>query len=316
MKKAIIVPIVIGSTFLLAGSIIFGIGVANYIAHPVDQNVTKTYDVEEFTNVNVDVDISKIEFKVSEDGSRKVVCEEREKEYHTVEVKDGSLNIKSVDTRKWFEYAFNWSLTPLKVTVYTPAGDYNDATIKTSTGDITIPNNYSFHALSVNTSTGNSDIKSNVAEELKVSSSTGNITLELNAKSLLASASTGKIALNNVNVAEDIKINTSTGDVSLTSVTAKNLTLEGSTADEKLTGTVIAEHTKIKVSTGNVDLIDSDSNTLDIETSTGHVKGTLLTTKIFDAKSDTGKVNVPLSGVGGLCKIRTSTGNIEIKIKD
>ena len=69
-------------------------------------------------------------------------------------------------------------------------------------------------------------------------------------------------------------------------------------------------------STGDVDLIDSDSDTFDIETSTGHVKGTILTTKIFDAKSDTGKVDVPLSGTGGLCKIRTSTGSIEIKIKE
>ena len=315
MKKAIIIPIVLGSTFLLAGSIIFAIGVATYVPQS-GQTVTKEYVVEAFNNVYVDVQTSNIEFIASSDSERKVICEEREKEYHTVEVKDGSLNINSVNDRKWYEYAFNWNFKPMKVTIYAPAGDYSEVSIKTSTGDIAIPNDYSFSSLNVATDTGNSSIKSNVKEATNVVSSTGSISLELNTKLLAASSSTGKVTLNNVNVSEDINIKTSTGDVYLTNVSANNLTIEGSTADKKLTNTIVAKHTKLKSSTGDVDLIDSDSDTFDIETSTGHVKGTILTNKIFDAKSDTGKVDVPLSGTGGLCKIRTSTGSIEIKIKE
>jgi hypothetical protein len=54
---------------------------------------------------------------------------------------------------------------------------------------------------------------------------------------------------------------------------------------------------------------------MNIETSTGSVKGTILTPKIFMIRSDTGKINVPETTTGGICRIRTSTGNISITIK-
>jgi DUF4097 and DUF4098 domain-containing protein YvlB len=58
----------------------------------------------------------------------------------------------------------------------------------------------------------------------------------------------------------------------------------------------------------------SDAAELSIKTDTGDVTGTLLTEKIFDAKSSTGDVDVPKTGSGGKCEIRTGTGDIRIKI--
>ena len=61
---------------------------------------------------------------------------------------------------------------------------------------------------------------------------------------------------------------------------------------------------------------DADAETLDVETDTGSVKGTLLTSKIFDVETDTGSRKYPKgSTTGGLCTIKTDTGDIDISIK-
>ena len=60
----------------------------------------------------------------------------------------------------------------------------------------------------------------------------------------------------------------------------------------------------------------SDAATLSIKTDTGDVTGTLLTEKTFDAKASTGDVDVPKTTAGGVCKIRTDTGDICINIED
>jgi hypothetical protein len=44
------------------------------------------------------------------------------------------------------------------------------------------------------------------------------------------------------------------------------------------------------------------------------VKGSLLTDKIFFAKSETGRVIVPESMTGGRCEIKSDTGDIKITV--
>jgi hypothetical protein len=44
------------------------------------------------------------------------------------------------------------------------------------------------------------------------------------------------------------------------------------------------------------------------------VSGSLLSNKVFTAKTDTGKVSVPNSSNGGKCEITTDTGKIIIEI--
>jgi len=50
----------------------------------------------------------------------------------------------------------------------------------------------------------------------------------------------------------------------------------------------------------------------DAEERTGSVTGTILTEKVFLAKSGTGRVSVPQTVSGGICEIVTGTGGIEI----
>ena len=292
MKKIILVPIIAGSALLLAGTVLFGVCLANSIN--AGKSITKTVDVEAYNKLNIKINTADVELKVSEDGSRKVVLEETEKLYHTVEVSNNTLSIKSVDAREWYE-RLSFSLA-MKVTIYAPKEAYETSSIEVSTGNIIVPNDYSF-------------------TDLNVAASTGNISLETNAKNINASASTGNINLNKVNVTEDIDVSTSTGHISFTDVKAKNINASASTGHVNLKNTILENNLKIKTSTGDVKFDDSDAHSIDVETSTGDVTGTLLTAKLFDCQSNTGDVRVPAPSGDSPCKVRSSTGNIILSIK-
>ena len=63
-------------------------------------------------------------------------------------------------------------------------------------------------------------------------------------------------------------------------------------------------------------MTNSDAGEIFIKTTTGSVKGSLLSSKIFMARSDVGKITVPRTTTGGICEIETDTGTINITISE
>ena len=90
--------------------------------------------------------------------------------------------------------------------------------------------------------------------------------------------------------------------------------IEGDTGEKSLIRTLVTESIRIQSSTGDVEFHDSDASQIRVDTDTGDVTGNILTTKVFDARSDTGDVDVPNGTSGGICTIRTSTGDIDITV--
>lgn len=314
MKPVILIPIIIGSVLLIAGGTVLAIGIASSKGN---EKETNTYELtEDFKNITTNLGVTDLEFVPTTDGSKKVVCQETKKYHHKVSVANDELTITSNDARRWYETWFSFNLTNLKVTVYLPAGEFNNLKIEDSTGNVNIPHDYSFNNVNLKVSTGDVKFAANVAEYAEFNSSTGDFNInEMSTKNLKVKASTGKINLNKVTVAETITASASTGNIHFTDTKANKLDVNTSTGSITFTDTVVADHINAKASTGNVRFEDSDADTLTIQTSTGDVKGTLLTSKIFSAKSDTGKIDVPTSTTGGLCEIKTDTGDIKITIK-
>ena len=148
----------------------------------------------------------------------------------------------------------------------------------------------------------------------------GNITVGnedklLSIDNLDIKASTGNIELDNVNVTNDINIKASTGNVRLYDVKSENLDICVSTGNIKLSDVICDNKIEAEASTGNIRLDRTDAYTLDLTTSTGNIKGNLLTGKIFDVHVSTGSSKYPDSDLTkGLCKIHTSTGDVNISI--
>lgn len=294
----------------------------------------QSHDVKEpFQSISLETITADVTFLPTDGDSAKVVCFEEQKVKHTVSVEDGKLRIFAVDERKWYDYISLFSFKTPKITVYLPHLAYGALTLKTNTGDVNIPDHFTFASVDIAGNTGDvicaskvdgtvrikistGDISMQNAEvgatELKVS--TGDVSFSGCAQSLFVKTSTGDISMQNAEVGSmDLRV--STGDTCLTNVICQSLKTTGNTGDVRLENVIAAEKFSIERSTGDVRFDACDAAEIFVKTDTGSVKGTFLTEKVISAKSGTGRVKVPNSTSGGKCEIKTSTGDIKIEIK-
>ena len=96
---------------------------------------------------------------------------------------------------------------------------------------------------------------------------------------------------------------------------SRHLTSKGDTGDIHLIKVTPLKLSVVR-STGDVLLEECDASEIFVETDTGDVEGSILSEKIFETTSDTGKIEVSKTASGGLCKITTDTGNIKIFVKN
>ena len=318
-SKALKICLIVAASLFAAGTMIF-VGVMSVLKWDFRKLATvryenNSYDITEaYKNVSVFTDTADIVFVPSEDSVTRVVCYEAEKERHSVRVVDGTLVIERINTKKWYDYIGIGFGSP-KITVYMPAEEYGALLVKSSTGDTEIAKDFKFASIDVSESTGNVKSAASVSGEVKIKTSTGYITLEnMSAGSIDLSVSTGNVVASGIACAGSIEIEVSTGKTYLTDVTCKTLESEGDTGDITLKNVVAGERFSIERSTGDVKFEGCDAAEIFVKTDTGDVEGTLLSDKVFVVNTDTGKVSVPNSIVGGRCQIETDTGDIKITV--
>ncbi len=280
------------------------------------RNETNDYEItEKFKNISIITDTADILLVPYENQKTSVVCHEQKNMKHSVTVQNGELVIEIVDTRKWYEYiGINFD-TP-KITVYIPQGEYGTLLVKSSTGNVEIPKDFKFENIDISESTGNVTNYASASENIIIKTSTGNIRVEnVSAGTLDLSVSTGGIAVSNVTCEGDVTVGVSTGKAYLTDIACKSVISSGNTGNISLNNVVAAEKFSIVRSTGDVKFDRCDATAISVETDTGDVRGSLLTDKIFIIQTDTGNVDVPKTVTGGQCEITTSTGDINISIK-
>ncbi len=236
---------------------------------------TNTYRITEpFSALSLTTDTADITFAPSDDGKCRVECYEEEHAKHSVSVENNTLTVSIDDQRSWDEY-IGFFDSP-KITVYLPDTEYGALVIQESTGNVEIPEDFSFESVDISASTGSVDLGASAREAVRIGTSTGDIQAEnISAGSFELSVSTGKVTVSGVNCSGDITVSVSTGKAQLSDVSCQSV-----------------------ISTGT----------------TGNITGSLLTDKVFIAASDTGSVEVPRTVSGGRCEIDTDTGNIRIEI--
>ena len=320
MKKATMVWLIVAASLVLAGlvTVTCALVVAQWDFTNLSSTKleTNTHEITEaYQNISVVTDTADVVFIPSEGGKTSVVCHESVKEAHRVEVRDGTLIIELVDTRKWYDYINIGFFDSPKITVYLPKGTYGTLTLKGSTCDVDIPDAFSFESLDIAVSTGDVTCSASVTGSMKIKASTGDIKVgDLTAGELALSVSSGKVSASAVTGEGDMSVRVSTVRSYLTDVTCKNFTTTGSTGDITMINVVVAEKMSITRSTGDVKFDRCDASELVIKTDTGEVTGTLLSEKVFIPHTDTGDVSLPDSTTGGKCKITTDTGDIRISI--
>lgn len=320
MRKQSTIWIVTACSLVLFGLIIFGGAMTamgwDFSKLSLSEYETNYYDVDyTFSDLFILCDTADITFMAAEDKECSVVCYEDVKAKHCVSVRDGVLSIALEDTRKWYDYIGVFNFDTPKIVVYLPRGRYDALSLKGSTGDVMIPNDFIFQSVDISLSTGDVTYAAPASDDIKIKANTGDIGIKnISAGSLNLSVSTGKITVSNVTCKGDVNVSVSTGKSDITDLTCNNLGSTGNTGDISLKNVTAAGKFSIERSTGYVKFDACDAAEISVKTDTGDVKGSLLTEKIFITQTDTGRIDVPETANGGKCKIFTDTGDIKIQI--
>lgn len=273
--------------FIIAAVVLVSLGIILFVAALVvsgfnlrgsgsEERITKEIIVDEsFRDISIETTTADIELKPSDNGSCRVVYDEVKNRSLNVVVEDNTLKVKYADERKWFDRITLWT-TKLTVTVYLPASSFESVAVASKTGDILIS--------------------------------------DLEADNMALAVTTGDILLSSVRLSKDLSAAVTTGELSASDLTCRNLVSDGSTGDISLSNVIASERMDLKRSTGDVHFDKCDAANIKVKTSTGDVSGTLLSGKIFVAKSSTGRVTVPDSSSGGQCEVTTSTGDIKLQV--
>ena len=320
MGKTMKIWLIAAVALLLIGGVLFGGAMMllkwDFTKLNTQKMQTNTHEpAGEIQSILVETREADVSFLPSDTDTCRVVCYEKEKAKHTVEIVDGVLTIRAEDTRKWYDY-IGFSFHQPAVTVYLPQGVYETLTVRSRTGDVDIPKEFSFASIDVEVSTGYVKNYASATGDVRIKTSTGDILTEgASVASLQLSVTTGRVRVTSVTCLGDVSISVDTGDARLADVTCQNLYSTGDTGDLSMKGVVAVGQFSIERDTGDVELERCDAADIFIKTSTGDVEGSLLSEKLFSARSNTGDVEVPPPTMGGRCEIVTDTGDIEIEVE-
>lgn len=274
--------------WLAAAAILFGVGcmifggVMTVLGWDLTRLSTVRYETNEYvltelyTDIAVDTVTADVLLFPAEGTETRVVCREAENVKHTVAVSDGRLTVTVKDTRRWYEH-IGVSFEMPRVTVYLPQGAYGAVSVSAATGDLCVE--------------------------------------ALMADTLALSVTTGKVSVQDVACAGDASVHVTTGDVTVRNGRFGSLSSRGTTGDLMLQNTLAEKTLSVRRETGDVTLDGCDAAQILVQTTTGDIAGTLLSEKVFHAKTTTGRVSVPQSTAGGPCELSATTGDITVELR-
>ena len=296
MSKGKIFFLVLSIILIVGGMTIFGVCYAR--GNRFDDNiqyVNNTYELkEEFNKINIDLSISKVEIIKGEKNV--VLVTETDKLVHEIKVLDNELKITNVDKTQWYEKFLIFG-TKYSVKICLTDYIYESLNIKCSIGDVRVNEGFEFKNVNVDASTG-----SVVFNTLK-------------ADNLVAKLSTGHFEISGGNVG-NINVVGSTGEIVLKNVNTNKAEFKASTGEIRLDNVIAAQELRANASTGSIRFDGIDAPLIVMEASTGSISGSVLHDMIFVASTSLGSVRVPSSTTGGRCELKTSTGSINVSIKN
>ena len=241
--------------------------------------IENVYEVKgDFTNISIKGIEADIILLPSIDGKCTVVASEAAKVRNNVSVEGGTLFINRIDERKWYDFIGIWSSEiSMDMIVYLPESQYEELYIKTVSGNIEVPEGFSFDTADVFSTSGDIEFFGEVETKLVMESTSGDIELA------------------GIN-AFDIRIHTLSGEIEADSVNS----------DGRI---------KIDTTSGDIDISRSDAKDIVLEAVSGDIECEFLSSKIFDLKSTSGDIKAPQDdAASGKCTAKTTSGDIYIRV--
>lgn len=258
--------------------------------------VAKLLDMEKtFSSLHVqaasDMDIT---LKQSEDGQCHVEYYDSDDVTHFVYIQDDTLTISCLDERI-FETDFGFGEDPV-ITVSLPDLQYDDFTIISQSGNITVNAPLYFSKLDIEVDDGNVFVSGAGGDRVSIVTGSGDVTVAtMKAKRLSIKGDSGDFFLMNV---ETDNMDIASGDG----------LLEGYNLSSWASQT-------FKTDKGDIAIEGCQGGTMWLSSRKGNIDISLLSPKRIMVDSDNGEISVEKSapGVYESCMARTASGNIIIK---
>lgn len=292
----------------------------NFFEMGTMESVKNTYALTEgFSNITVRAAESDVRLLPSEDGTCKVLCNETDKITHTVAVESGTLTIRRVDNRKWYEQiGFIWNASsPIEVIIYLPARTYEALYVRTASGNVEVPSDLSFVRAEVDGTSGDICFTAAVEGELLLKSVSGDIQVSGTAPETLTVQSTsGDVMVDSVKVSTEFSCKTISGAQKVSDLTCHHATVYSTSGSVIVSDLIASESIRMEAVSGSLKLSRCDADTLWLKTVSGDVTGTLCTEKVFVTYTTSGGIRVPDTASGGTCEVRTVSGSINLDVLD
>lgn len=338
MKKSRIYSLGIAAACIVIGLVIFSAVAASV---KFDFRKLNTYNYsqkvtpvnEAFDRIVIDAVECDVNLVTAENAS--VTSMDAEDIITEVYVKDRTLHVKRQDKRPWYKHiTFSFSFKDCSITVALPKNVYDSLEVTTLSGNISLVNPFEFNTAKLKTTSGDINSKISAKNQLEIKTTSGEIYLmdvhtnafEIQSVSgdienydcvidghVKVQTTSGDILFRNAEIKQNLQIKTTSGDIEITAVDAENVTVSTTSGEVELNDVVATATADLSSVSGDIEFIQFDAKTINITTTSGYVTGSFLTGKIFNTSSLSGDIRVPNTDVnGGLCSIKTTSGDIHI----
>ncbi len=299
MKKKTKIALIVAGALVVAGCALAATALAlgGWFDTQNPQSVTHTVD-KAIAGIEVTAGAADVTIRLSDTGACYAVCDEDDRITYSLAVEGNTLYLREIDERRWYEQIGIY-IGRRTVTLYLPAGVYEQFRVETQSGDVVVGDiGLSFAAVYLESSSG--DINYTTSET----------------KALEATTSSGKISLAD-HTANSVTAKTSSGGIELSYVRADTVTTTATSGDTHFYRVTVSDSITANSSSGNITLTASDAHDLTMSASSGNITGTLQTGKDFDAKSGSGSIRLPDSVEGsGKCMVITQSGDIRLAVSE
>ncbi len=273
-----------------------------------------TYD-EAFLSVDAQDKSGNLEIFPSSDDELKIECTELENTHYDIKYEGDTLVIRRVDNRDWHQYFMNFSREGVKI--YLPQRAYEDIKLDVSSGSIIVNDGLACRNLAAESTSGSVRAYGVTAQEkVSLKATSGRVVSDsVKAENLDVSCTSGRVTLGNVELTGNLDVENSSGSIEVIDVNCNSLSVNNTSGGITCSGVIAQDNITAKTSSGSIELLKSDADNLDIKATSGSIRGTLLSDKVFIAESTSGRVRVPQTTQGGICKVKTTSGSIDITVE-
>ncbi len=319
-KRTAIVAIIL----ILFGCLIYGITVAATGADIGSLNTMEYKQVthtvtDAFTSIDIDAVECDVRLVLSENGSYTVSSGESEYIRSFVEVKDGTLYVKRVDTRPWYMYFGIFIMKDdYHMTVSIPDTLYEEIRIKTASGNITLDDTFSMDALHIKSSSGDILCSANPKDTCSVQTVSGEIRVQnISSGEIRLQSTSGDIEAENLTSETTVDVQSTSGEIELEGVIAAHISVSSTSGDIGAMPASAVSQMILKSVSGKIGFAIHDTGYVSAETTSGNISGVVIDGSMFyNTKTVSGSVRVPHSDKNGAeCRLVTVSGNIVVQDK-